>query len=192
MNFRTKLAAIVGAFFLATTSANAATCVVNHVSFTLDGAAGSQCMAGNDLGRHGIAANDLDFFGLTNWVVGVSTDPTAGDGSIGAEATGQNTASGTWSIDSYSGMGPLMIVLKSGHQFGAFLLGDLASALSGTWSIERERCNARGCNTIGKDLSHASVYYSPVPSAVPVPAAGLMLLAGLAGLAALRRKRAAV
>lgn len=191
MNFRTRIAAIVGAMFLAT-SANAATCVVNHVSFTLDGASDAQCMAGNDLGRHGIAENDLDFFGLTNWIVGVSTDPTAGDGSIEAEATGQNSASGTWAITSYSGMGPLMIVLKSGHQFGAFLLGDLASALSGTWNIQRERCNVNGCTTLGKNLSHGSVYYSPVPSAVPVPAAGLMLLAGLAGLAALRRKRAAV
>ena len=190
MNFRTKIAAVVGAMFLAT-SANAATCVVNSVSFTLDAAAGAQCMGGNDLGRHGIADNDLNFFGLTNWVVGVSTDLSAGDGSIEANGTGFSSSSGTWSITSAPSMSPLMIVLKSGHQFGAFLLNDMVSALSGTWNITRERCNDRGCTTLPKILSHASVYYSPVPSAVPVPAAGLMLLAGLGGLAALRRKRAA-
>lgn len=191
MNFRIRIAAVVGAMFLAT-SANAATCVVNTVTFTLEGAAGAQCMVGNDLGRNGIAAKNLNFFGLTNWVVGVSTDPTAGDGSIEADGTGFNSSSGTWSISSYAGLGPLMIVLKSGRKFGAFLLDDTVSLLSGTWGIERELCNRKGCTQVGKNLSHASVYYSPVPSAVPVPAAGLMLLAGLAGLAALRRKRAAV
>ena len=191
MNIKSRIAAIVGALFLATT-ATAATCVVNQVSFTLDSAAGAQCMAGNDLGNYGIAAKDLNFFGLTNWIVGVSTDPAAGDGSIEAEGTGFDSSSGTWSISSYTGLGPMMIVLKSGRQFGAFLLDDTVSLLSGTWSIEREWCNRKGvCARVGKNLSHASVYYSPVPSAVPVPAAGLMLLAGLAGLAALRRKRAA-
>ena len=190
MGIKIRIAAILGAVFLAT-SASAATCVVNSVSFTLGGAAGAQCMAGNDLGRNGIAEQDLDFFGLTNWIVGVSTDPTAGDGSIEANGTGFSSSSGTWSITSYPSLSPLMIVLKSGQKFGAFLLDDMASALSGTWSISYEWCGKNKCKTIGKNLSHASVYYSPVPSAVPVPAAGLMLLAGLGGLVALRRKRAA-
>lgn len=190
MGIKIRIAAILGAVFLAT-SASAATCVVNSVSFTLEGAAGAQCMAGNDLGRNGIAEQDLDFFGLTNWIVGVSTDPSEGDGSIEANGTGFSGSSGTWSIGSYPSMSPLMIVLKSGHQFGAFLLDDMVAALSGTWNISRERCTVRGCTTVGKNLSHASVYYSPVPSAAPVPAAGLMLLAGLGGLVALRRKRAA-
>ncbi len=184
--------AALAAFFCLGSSVEAATCTLDTVSFTLNDAVGAQCVLGNDLGKKGIAAKDLDFFGLTSWEVGASTDPTAGDGSIGAGFTGGGSSSGTWSVSSYAGLGPLMIVLKSGHKFGAFLLNDMVAALSGTWSITRERCSTKGCVTIGKNLSHASVYYAVVPSAVPLPAAGLMLLAGLTGLVALRRRRVTV
>lgn len=191
MSLKLSVASIVGALCLAT-SASAATCSVNTVHFTLEGATGAQCMAGDDLSPHGIVAQNLNFFNLTDWVVGDSTVAGVGDGFANfLDAPEANATSGSWSLASFTSMGSLMIVLKSGHQFGAFLLSEATDSLSGTWNITRDRCNARGiCTTIGKQLSHASVYYN-LPAAVPVPAAGFMLLGGLGGLAALRRKRKA-
>jgi hypothetical protein len=149
-------------------------------------------MAGNDLSRNGIEAKDLEFFDMTGWSVGDSTESAVGDGVASfLSAPGGGATSGSWSLASFGGYGPLMIVLKSGHQFGAFLLQEAMNSLSGTWSIERDRCNANGCTKVGKVLSHASVYYTDQPAPVPLPAAGLMLLGGLAGLAALRRNRKA-
>ena len=189
MSFKLSMASIVAAVCLAT-SASAATCSVNSVHFTLDGATGAQCMAGDDLSPHGIVAQNLNFFDLTDWVVGDSTVDGVGDGFVNfLNAPKTSATSGSWSLASFTSMGSLMIVLKSGHQFGAFLLAEATDSLSGTWNITRDRCNARGiCTTIGKQLTHASVYYN-VPAPVPVPAAGLMLLCGLGGLVALRRKR---
>lgn len=192
MSFKLKMASIVGALFLAT-SANAATCTVNHVSFTLDGATGAQCMAGNDLSsRHGIEGQDLEVFELTGWVVGASTVAGIGDGIASfLSAPAVDATSGSWSLASFGGYGPLMIVLKSGHQWGAFLLEETIASLSGTWNVQRERCNANGCSTLDKALTHASVYHGVQPAAVPLPATGFALLGGLMGLAALRRKRKA-
>jgi hypothetical protein len=171
-------------------AASAATCTINSVSFTLVTSSTASCAAGNDLGANGIVANDLAFFGLTGWGNGDSTDASAGDGSVtfGNEPI-VNATSGLWSINSYNGYNPLMIVLKSGPQFAAFLLTEAVSGLSGSWSISQEQCNPRGCRNTPKALSHASVYYNGAPAPVPLPAAGLMLLGGLGGLAALRRKR---
>lgn len=191
MSLKLRIAAIVGAMCLAT-SASAATCSINNVHFTLDGASGAQCMAGNNLNSHGIVAEDLEFFALTGWLVGDSTVSGVGDGVAQfGDAPVKNTTSGTWSLASFTGTGSLMIVLKAGSQYGAFLLSQASESLSGTWGITREFCSLKNvCSTIGKPLSHASVYYN-TPAAVPVPAAGLMLLGGLGGLAALRRKRKA-
>lgn len=191
MSLKLRIAAIIGAAFMAS-SAGAATCTVNNVSFTLDGAAGAQCRVGNDLGSNGIEAQDLDLFDMTGWMVGDSTEAGVGDG-IASFLSGPavNATSGSWSLASFGGYGPLMIVLKSGHQWGAFLLEETMASLSGTWSIDRERCTVRGCTTVGKALSHASVYHGVQPSAVPLPATGFALIGGLLGLAALRRKRRA-
>lgn len=187
MSIRLRIVTIIGAICLAS-SASAATCSVNNVSFTLSGASGAQCVVGNDLGRNGIEAKNLEFFDMAGWSVGDSTESSVGDGVASfLSAPAVRATSGSWSLASFGGYGPLMIVLKSGRKFGAFLLQDAMSSLSGTWSIERDRCTANGCTKIGKVLSHASVYYGDQPAPVPLPAAGLMLLGALAGLSALRR-----
>lgn len=178
------ISAAVGALMALSTASQAATCSINGVSFSLDISAGTTCVAGNDLGANGIVVNDMSFFNLTGWGLGDSTDAEGGDGSVMfASAPVVNSTGGSWSIDSYNGYSPLMIVLKSGPQYGAFMLTELVSGLSGTWSIITDK------NRRGKALSHASVYYNGEPSPVPIPAAGLLLVGALGGLAALRRGR---
>lgn len=99
--------------------------------------------------------------------------------------TGMGTLSGLWNIVIPTGyeLVNAFIALKSGvgqldPDWALFSLPN--GTLSGSWSI------ASG----DQSLSHGSLYGSIVPSIVPVPAAGLLLLGALGGLAALRRRRA--
>jgi hypothetical protein len=102
---------------------------------------------------------------------------------------GKGDAEGTWSVDTWGTFTKIMAVLKGGSSFSAYLV-DLAD-LSGTWNtLGIEKGNGKP----GPGLSHISFYGIkgdvPPPSEVPLPAAGWLMLAGIGGLAALRRRKA--
>ena len=169
-NFKTLAAAAV--LVMAAGGASAATCVVSKVSYTvtqgLPDAITSvpYCQAGND-------KNTLDTLG---WTLGDATDTIGSNFTI--SLSGQN-----WSILNPLGYTSVLLTFKQSNSFAGFLL-DLTKPLTGIW-------NTKGPGNSVDDLSHASVWYSGAPAAIPVPAAGLMLLGALGGLAALRRRRRA-
>ncbi|MBC7478924.1 MAG: VPLPA-CTERM sorting domain-containing protein [Pseudorhodobacter sp.] len=129
-------------------------------------------------------------FGINDWVLADKSDQAnpedLGDGSIDLTSNGDGQ-SGTWSVDTFAGYTQAALVVKGGAEAWVAYMLDVTN-LSGTWSTA-DLLNGGGQQP---DLSHLSLYVSnPVPSAVPLPAGAPLLLAGLAGLAALRRKRRA-
>lgn len=184
---------------IAASSVNAATvtCTGVNRSFTIDTSPVSTCFAtdvpgntlGNNLSGNSGGANPDPIFGLfgPGLVLIDKTDSAAGPN--GAALTVTGSLSGGWSIASLvapagSMFSQFILGFKSGGNFNsqtvwaAFSLPD--GVTSGTWSMT------------GKNgLSHANLYGVLVekPSEVPLPAAGLGLIAALGGLAALRRRR---
>jgi len=126
-------------------------------------------------------------FGHDDWDFLAKDDNPGGDVDNGLSYTIGETSSGmdgTWSWD-----GPLydemVLVLKQGSTFAAYLFEDATDILSGEWMTTE---TAFGKNAGG--LSHMSIYGRMVEmSKVPAPAAGFLLIAGLGGLAALRRRK---
>lgn len=161
--------------------AQAATCSSgsggNSLTATLDMSSTAECYPGNDTPT---IDSSFSVFGMSGWVLAAKNDGADGDGAISyTDAPANGSQSGSWGISSVTGFDKVMVTLKAGNHWGSFLV----DTLSGTWSTS-------------KGLSHSSIYYIPGTTGgggggggvVPLPAAGWMLLAGLGGLAAFRRK----
>jgi hypothetical protein len=124
--------------------------------------------------------SSFSLFGKTGWVLSDKNNSSDGNGLIEfLTAPINGSESGDWAIDTLAGLTHVVITLKAGGGFGAFLLDlTVENPLAGTWAST-------------KGLSHASIYYNGTPAPIPLPAAGFLMLGALGGLAALRRSRRA-
>ncbi|WP_323750952.1 PEP-CTERM sorting domain-containing protein [Marinobacter sp.] len=144
-------------------------------TYSLSNATQSACFSGND-------SNQIDasfsLFGMTGWMLADKNDGPDGDGTINFTTAPVNGAkSGNWAIDTLAGLDNIVITLKAGNGFGAFLLDlTVGDPLSGTWFS-------------GKGLSHASIYYQGEPMMkVPEPSILALMGLGLLGVGIARRR----
>lgn len=153
---------------------------------------------GNDSGANVDLNNPANFgnaalFGSTDWSLdtrinvsevqdGFFFDAPSPDGILNAMLDA-DALSGTWSVDSWAGIGQAMLVLKGGNGFAAYLL-DLTAGLTGGWNTQALTV---GRNDNQPALSHVSLYTTPAP--IPLPAAGFLLLGALGGLGVMARRR---
>ena len=163
--------------------------------FTVDTLVSSTCFETGVGNINGNPSKDplypllLAQFGPGHVLIDKSDDSTSGLKPNALTATfGSLTSglSGAWSFvmpSAGSGFSWTNVILafKSGKgkfdpNWAAFKIPD--GITSGTWAISEQNA-----------LSHANLYAQKIPSPVPVPAAGLLLLGALGGLAALRRRR---
>lgn len=172
---------VLGALVLGAQQSQAATkeCTTNgngnsDATFTLSSASDVACFSGNDTNSINAA---FTVFGLNSWLLAAKTDnPGDGDKKLTfSTAPVDGSKGGDWAILNPSAFGPIMITLKAGDGFAAFLI----DSMSGEW-------------TSTKDLSHASIYYqntvTPPLNPVPLPASALLLIGAMGGFAVLRRR----
>lgn len=155
--------------------------------FTLTTNPGSTCIAwgaGNISGNPG-GANPDPLFAILG--AGYQLIDKTGAGGPILNFSGVGGLSGTWSfLLPAAPVGyvwtNLVLALKSGvaqlnPDWAAF--GLASGVTSGSWSIANGR----------QSLSHANLYGQLAPSAVPLPAAGLVLAGALGAIGAIRRRK---
>lgn len=184
-----KMVVMASILALAGGVAQAATCEATYtnkgngkaqtVSYLLEQSGGSitaQCYSNNDTNTI-----DADFTigGISGWELADKTD----DAKPYVDGGFSQFGPGKWSIVNPMGYESVLVTLKQGRSFAAFLL-DSSARLEGIW-------NTFGPGKSVGGLSHASVYFSGQPAPVPLPAGAALLPAGLAALAFLRRRRKA-
>ena len=197
-NFKTLAAAAVLVMAAGGASAATVSCpgtaATTDREFSVTTAPGSTCFATGVGNINGNPNNDplypllLTAFGAGHVLIDKSDDAKSGlkpNALVGPLVSG---LSGSWSFALPSaGAGfswtNVILAFKSGRgqfdpDWAAFVIPN--SVTSGTWAISQNQA-----------LSHVNLYAQRVPVPIPVPAAGLLLLGALGGLAALRRRRRA-
>jgi hypothetical protein len=104
--------------------------------------------------------------------------------------TGTSGNAGTWSYNGTTGVAITAFVLKAGNEFAIFEMNTPGTSFTDIdWSTALgELTNPRG---EGRDLSHITFYDTADMAPIPVPAAGLLLVSAVGGMAVLRRRKQA-
>ncbi|GLQ06292.1 hypothetical protein [Sneathiella chinensis] len=179
MNTFSKLLAGLGVavgLSLISSTAFSATCSFGDTLF--DGTSGADLTTstaceyyeGNDTNQIGLT---IDPFGITDWTLAAKSDGPDGDGALTLSGVVDGDTSGSWDVGDFMGYTTVMISMKAGDAFAAYLLD--TSFTSGLWTTESVFPNRDG----GRELSHISLYYSPQLTQIPLPAALPLYLAGM-------------
>ena len=123
-----------------------------------------------------------EFFGM-DYTLSFKSDEAKGDGVVtfSDPMTQEENAPGlgSWALNTFAAGTSVLIGIKQGTLYGAFLV----SSTRGDWYT-------KDGSTVTNKYSHVDIWYKTgdVPP-VPLPAAGWMLLAGVAGMGAMRRRK---
>ncbi|MEE9330380.1 MAG: VPLPA-CTERM sorting domain-containing protein [Parvularculaceae bacterium] len=151
---------------------------------SLTTSSGCELYAGNDKNDVGPATTDAQPFGITDWTLLWSSDDGQEAGQPDFGLTGDFVGpDGTWNVASFLGYTQIMIILKAGNEYAAYLID--ATSLSGLWTTAGILTNNAGAP---RDISHISVYFAGDPSAVPLPAAFFLFLTGMSVFAGIRKR----